>query len=101
MHLDGALRVAQVDDFVLESLVFDRLNVGFDVILHVRPGEVPVRPTRGGIIISVPLAVLGAPVIANPYIVSLVGQKQMERLLVTEILDPRRAILHVPVLDKN
>jgi hypothetical protein len=49
----------------------------------------------------VPLAVLGAPVIANPNIVALVGQKQMERLLVTEIFDPRRAILLVSVLDKN
>jgi hypothetical protein len=49
----------------------------------------------------VPLAVFSAPVVANPNIVALVDQFQMERLLVTEVLDPGRSILGVSVLDED
>jgi len=73
VHLDGALRVANVGDFVLTRCFFDGHDVGFVVMLHICPGEVPVvRSVVNDIIVRVPLAVLGAATVAEPDVVALI-----------------------------
>jgi len=90
VHLNGALRIAHVSNFVLTSQLFDRLNIGFDVVLHVRPGEVPVLLCGFAccIIDRMVLTVLGASIISDPNIVAFVSQEQVERFFVVEILYP-------------
>ena len=79
VHLDGALRVADVEDLIDASGFFDSRNVRRIIIeAHVGPGVHPVLVILGGVILGVPLAVLCATIVGQPDIIASVSQLQME-----------------------
>lgn len=102
-QLGGALRVAHVVDFVFTSLVYDLLNVSLSVILHIKPGEVPVLLSgwASRVIFCMSLAVLGASAVSDPNGVALVDKLELESFSVFLILDPRCSIIFISMLDQN
>ena len=102
VHLNGALRVANVLNFVLVGSFLDGTNVSWVVILsHVRPVEVPVsrvvrRKSR------VALAILRSAVIAEPDVVALVEELELEGfVVVAEASEPAGCVLQVSMLDQD
>ena len=95
MHLDGALRVANVGNFVLASLRLDGLNIRNVIILHVCPREVPVVGSGASDWLEcfMTLAVVCAAIISNPNIVALISEQHMERFLVASTCNPRCSVL--------
>ena len=77
MHLNSALGVAKVRDFVLGSQFLDRLDIGFVVFAPVSPGESPVLLCGGssGIKSCMVLAILGASIVSEPDIVAQIGKE--------------------------
>lgn len=105
MHLNSALGVAKVRDFVLGSQFLDRLDIGFVVFAHVSPGESPVLlcGASSGIKSCMVLAILGASIVSEPDIVAQIGKEQGEGLLsgICWVEPFRRGIIALAMLDKN
>ena len=74
-HLDSALAVANVEDFVHSSLLFDHFNVG-DVVVnaHVGPCVHPVVIVFFSVECFVLLGVFRATIVADPHIITGIDQ---------------------------
>ena len=100
VHLNGALRVANVENFVLSCNSLDRTDVSCIVIeTHLSPGPVPVLVVLGAVQRLVVPAVHRASIVTNPDVVASIDKKQMERSAI-EVLHHRCAVFEVPVLDQ-
>ena len=87
VHLDGSLRVADVEHLVHPGLLLDVRDVCNIVVqTHLSPGPVPIGSSIvSGIECFMAQGVPGATVAANPDIVSSVSQLQLEGLLLADI----------------
>ena len=74
-HLDSALTVANVENFIYLSLFFDHFNVG-DVVVntHVSPCVHPEVVVLFSVKYFVLLGVSRAPIVSNPHIVTSIHQ---------------------------
>ena len=100
-HLDGTLGPAEVENLIGSAVLLDRLDIG-DVVVaaHLGPAKLPEVGLVDGER-RVLLAVLGAAVIAYPYIVACLGKLEVHRDTFIVVAEPGRAIASVTMLDKN
>ena len=93
-HLDCSLGVAYVVDFWCSSQFFNSLDVGHVVIeTHISPGPIPVVGVvlrAEGLVIP---RVLCTTVVADPDIIALLSEQQMERNAIPELIEPESPIL--------
>lgn len=98
VHLDGALAIANIEDFVDAGSLLNSLNVRHIVVeAHLGPRPVPVLVVRGAVERLMAPAVLCASVVANPDVIARVDQLQVEWLLFV-VVKPAGSILVVAVL---
>lgn len=101
VHLNRALAVADVENFIDAGRLFNSLDVR-DIIVeaHLRPREVPVLVVGGAVEGLMPPTVLGASVVADPDVVARIDQLKVERLLFI-VVEPARAVLVIAVLGQD
>jgi len=100
-HLDRALTVANVENFIDFCLLFDHFNVGYVVVqAHVGPRVHPEVAVLLSVKCFVLLGVSRATIATDPDIVASVHQKQLKRFAF-EVVQPRSTVLVVTVLDQN
>ena len=79
VHLNCALRVAQIKDLILLSCLLDRRNIGCVIVeAHLTPRPVPILPIARCIERHVALTIHRATIVPDPHIVAGVDQQQME-----------------------
>ena len=77
VNLDGALRVAHVEDFVDACGLLDVLDVRNVVVeAHISPGVIPIIIVQSSVQGYVTLRVLSATVVSDPDVIASIGQLQ-------------------------
>ena len=73
MHLASALRIAEVENFVLTSGILNSCDVGRIIVqTHIGPGPVPVLGVARRIVLNVIPTVHSSSVVADPNVVTSV-----------------------------
>ena len=93
IHLDSALRITEVEAFLLSSgVAIHGLDVGIDVVGHLVPAESPVILSIGDhVILDVTLTVLVATIVAQIHVVAKVNESGDDLFLLTEPARSRAA----------
>jgi len=101
-HLESALTVANVENFIDLGLFFDHIDVG-DVVVntHVSPCVHPVVVVQCCVKCFVLLGVSSATTVSDPHIITSVYQHQLKRFAFCEVGHPICTVLKITVLNQN